>query len=1060
MYIHLTTHSYYSFLEATPSPAALAQAAARSEMPALGLTDRHSLTGAIEFYDACLGQGVRPLLGLELRAAAPPGMGWSGLSRSSPGSGPDGAGTLTLLAEDLSGWRSLCRLSSALGLDPQASASEQLPFTALEGETTGLLCLCGGWRSPVYAWMAAGERERAEAYLEQMKNLFPGRLYLELQALPGQQPDLLSVLSSLAQNLGLPAAATHPVFYLGEAEAAQQRVMTAIRLNRPLASLPEGAFAPPGSAFIPPAEMERRFARFPEALEAAAEIAARCRLELPLGVHRYPEISLPAGRSAGEELRARVEAGARRLYGGQEPGEPAAEELPAPVQARLEHELSVIEAFGYSSLFLIMEEILTYARSRGVPISSRGSAASSLVAHCLGITSPDPIRLNLYFERFLNPARATPPDIDTDLCSRRRDEVIRFVYRRYGEERVAMVCTINRFRRRSALRETAKAFGLSGPEVKKLADRLPQHWGPPWEEGDGSSPYAELEAEFTGAPYAEIFPAAKALLGLPHHLSLHPGGVVIAPGPLTDLAPLQQAAKGVAVTAFDLDSVERLGLIKIDLLGIRGLTVLGDVAEALHRPDDQANGAASPVEVLEAIPEDDPEVAELVRSARTIGCFQIESPGMRATLREIQARSVDDLMVALALFRPGPLTGGLKGAFVRRHLHREVPAYLHPALEPLLADTYGVILYQEQVLRIAHELAGLSLADADLLRRAMSHFDPGKEMQTLKEKFQQGALERHRVPEGASERIWEQMAAFAGYGFPKAHAASYAQVAWRASWCKVHAPAVFMAAVLANWGGYYGQRVYLTEARRMGLILRPPDVNHARAEFCVGILGGEPALFMGLGQVRELTQRTMKRILRERPFRSFDDFLVRADPRPVEAENLARAGALESLGRTPRLLQRLKRGGWQGGQLPLFSFDSDAGEEDWTLAEKVAAQEEVLGASVSAHRLELYSDLIREAGALTSLEAAARVGRQVRVAGMRQTWRRSRVERGEPVYYLTLEDLEGMLDVTISAEVYRKHRRALFGPGPYLVEGVVEPGRASGEPFIRAEAVWLLSTER
>lgn len=1070
MYIHLTTHSCYSFLEATPSPAALAQAAARHGMPALGLTDRHSLTGAIEFYDACRGLGVRPLLGLELRVTAPPGLAWPGLSRSSASNGQEGSGYLVLLAEDLSGWRSLCRLSSALGLDPQAAASEQLPFFTLEKETAGLLCLCGGWRSPVYAWMAAGEREPARAYLETMKALFPGRLYVELQALPGQKPDLLPNLLSLAQSLRLPAAATHPVFYLNEKEAAQQRVMTAIRLNRPLANLPEDAFAPPGSAFIPPDEIERRFAGCPEALQGTAEIAERCRLELPLGVHRYPEISLPEGRSAGEELRARVWAGARRLYGGQarsaengmaaQPaapsGEPGGEELPAQVRERLEHELSVIESCGYTSLFLIMEEIIAFARSRGVPISSRGSAASSLVAHCLGITSPDPIRLNLYFERFLNPARATPPDIDTDLCSRRRDEVIRFVYRRYGEERVAMVCTINRFRRRSALRETAKAYGLSSAEVKKLSDRLPQRWGPPWLEGESESPYAELEAEFTGPPYPDIFKAAKALLGLPHHLSVHPGGVLIAPGPLTDLAPLQQAAKGVTATAFDLDAVERLGLIKIDLLGIRGLTVLGDVAEALHRPDERAERPASPIEVLEAIPEDDPQVSGLVRSGRTIGCFQIESPGMRATLREIQACCVDDLMVALALFRPGPLTGGLKGAFVRRHLGQEAPAYLHPTLEPLLADTYGVILYQEQVLRIAHELAGLSLVDADLLRRAMSHFDPGKQMQTLKEKFQQGALERHNVPEGVSERIWEQMAAFAGYGFPKAHAASYAQVAWRAAWCKVHAPAVFMAAVLANWGGYYGQRVYLTEARRMGLVLRPPDVNHAQPEFCVGALDGEPALFMGLGQVRELTQRTMKRILRERPFRSFEDFLARADPRPVEAVNLVRAGALESLGRTPRLLERLKRGGWQGGQLPLFAFEGEGEEADWTLAEKVAAQEEVLGASVSAHRLELYTRQIREAGALTSLEAAARVGRQVLVAGMRQTWRRSRVDRGEPVYIMTLEDLEGMLDVTISAEVYRKHRRALSGPGPYLVEGVVEPGRASGEPYIRAAAIWPL----
>jgi DNA-directed DNA polymerase III PolC len=1105
MFIHLNTHSHFSFLEGVPSPAELAQAAARCGMPALGLTDRNSLTGAIEFYEACRGQGVQPVLGLELCFAQPEELGWAALGATSgaiPGGrlgegGSSPSGNLTLLAQDMAGWGSLCRLRSALGLDPEAAAAGQLPFSALEANTAGLLCLCGGWRSLVDVWVSAGQAGPAHFYLERLEALFPGRLYVALQALPRRERDPLPGLVSLAESLGLPLVATHPVYYLTEEEAGIQRLMTAIRLNRPLRSLPAEASSPSGAAFLSPEEMERRFGRHPGALEAAAGIAGRCQLELPLGVHHYPEIHLPDGLRPIDQLRQKVVVGARRLYGEPAPGAapdrkgetqekgadspPPSVELPEQVTERLEHELGVIEALGYTSLFLIMEEILGFARLRGVPISSRGSAASSLVAHCLGITSPDPLRLNLYFERFLNPARLTPPDIDTDLCSRRRDEVIRYVYQKYGEDRVAMVCTINRFRRRSALRETAKAHGLSPGEVKKLADSLPYRWGPPWLEGGGEAPFAELAEIYTAEPYPTIFREAKALLGLPHHLSIHPGGVVIAPGPLTDLAAVELAAKGVVVTGFDLEAVERLGLVKIDLLGIRGLTVLGDVAEALHRPAQksgfQKSGAqesaykeggsqksgsqksGSPIEVLEAIPEEDPQVAELVRTGRTIGCFQIESPGMRATLKEIQAGSVDDLMVALALFRPGPLTGGLKSAFVRRHLKQETPTYLHPALQPLLADTYGVILYQEQVLRIAHELAGLSLVDADLLRRAMSHFDPGKEMQTLKEKFQSGAYTRRRVPEAVSERIWEQMAAFAGYGFPKAHAASYAQVAWRAAWCKVYAPAVFMAAVLANWGGYYGQRVYLTEARRMGLVLRPPDVNHAQPEFSVSFLDGKPALFMGLGQVRELTQRTMKRILRGRPFRSFDDFLARADPRRAEAENLVRAGALESLGPTPKLLRRLERGGWQGGQMPLFSLDEGREGEDWTLWEKVAAQEKVLGASISAHPLELYAGQIRAAGALNSLEAAARVGRLVLVAGMRQTWRRSRVDRGEPVYFMTFEDLEGMLDVTISAEVYRKSRRALEQEGPYLVQGVVEPGFATGEPFIRAEAVWLLEKE-
>jgi len=849
-----------------------------------------------------------------------------------------------------------------------------------------------------------------------------------------------------------------------------------MRLNRPVSTLDVADLAPPASHFASPADLESRFAAYPAALDATQEIASRCNLELPLGVARFPRLELPDGQTPIQALRHKAQAGALRIYG----PDPA-------VQSRLEHELAVIEQFGYEALFLVMEEIVGFARQSGIPLASRGSASSSLAAHCLGITTPDPVRLNLYFERFLNPARQTPPDIDTDLCSRRRDEVIDFVYRRFGADKVAMVCTVNRFRRRSALREVAKAHGLPPAQVSQLAESLPQRWyGPPDRFQSDDAPFAELAQRYPSPLHQLIFSQAQALIGLPRHLSIHPGGVVIAPTQMTDLSPTQLAAKGVLITQFDLESIERLGLVKIDLLGIRGLTVLGDVAQAIIAQAIQAQAQAAPalladgqepvvsarphrpgrslparvpdrrLEALDRIPEDDPLTAGLVEHGRTIGCFQIESPGMRATLKEIRARTVDDLMAALALYRPGPLTGGLKDAFVARYRGLEAASYPHPALQPLLQDTYGVILYQEQVLRIAHELAGFSLAEADLLRRAMSHFDPGKHMQVLQQRFVAGAYQRSGVPEPVAGRVWEMMAAFAGYGFPKAHAASYARVSWQSAWCKTHHPALFMAAVLANWGGYYSQRVYLTEARRMGLALRPPQVNYALPEFSVRYLDGSPVLFMGLNQVRELTRRTQSRILRYRPFTSFMDFLARLDPRPQEAENLVRAGALEGFGAIPALLRQLEHGGWRGGQLPLFALESPGGE-DWTLAEKAAAQEAVLGAGLVAHPLELQADQLASAGALTTVEAAAKLNERVRVAGMRQTWRRSRTTAGDYIYFMALEDLEGMLDVVILGEVYRRYRAALSGPGPYVLEGMVEFDPEKGEPFIRLERIWKVS---
>jgi DNA-directed DNA polymerase III PolC len=1056
-FCHLHVRSTFSFLEGLASPTELVQAAARLEMPALALTDHNRLSGSIEFYDACQQAGVQPVLGMEADLLPPPELA----AHTGAAAGP-----LTLLACAPEGWSSLCRLSSQLQADP--TRATPLTFQALAEGSSGLLCLTGGGRSLLNRLLQSGGEPAATAWLERLGELFAGRLYVELQIHTLQDRPIADRLSRLAARLRLPTAATHSVYFLDPGQAALQRTASAIRLNRLVHELREDEVAPHSAYFTAPEEMARLFKEYPHSLAVIKEIAGRCRVALPLGRPHFPALELPGGETPIAALRRKALAGARRYYA------PGGERLPAEVQARLDHELAVIAERGYETLFLVMEEIVGFARASGIPIASRGSASSSLVAHCLGVTTPDPVGLNLYFERFLNPARATPPDIDTDLCSRRRDEVIDFVYRRFGAERVAMVCTINRFRRRSALRDVAKAHGLPPGEISALAKRLPYRgYGPPGRQHSDEPPYAELAEQHTSPRHQQIFQDAAALIGLPRHLSIHPGGIVIAPGPLTDLAPTQTATKGVAITQFDLDSIERLGLVKIDLLGIRGLTVLGDVAAAIQAAQ-AAPGSKipaptmpagrhpsrstarvierNPLDVLEAIPNQDPATSELVEHGRTIGCFQIESPGMRATLKEIHARSPQDILAALALYRPGPLTGGLKDAFVARYRGLEPAVYLHPALEPLLSDTYGVILYQEQVLRIAHELAGLSLADADLLRRAMSHFDPGKQMQLLKERFIAGAAGRNGVPEAQAERIWELMAAFAGYGFPKAHAASYARVAWQSAWCKAHHPALFMAAVLANWGGYYSQRVYLSEARRLGLAIHPPQVDYALPEFSAQFIQGQPALFMGLNQVRELTQQTQRRILQARPFTSLMDFLARADPRPVEARNLALAGALSSFGTIPALLRQIEPGGWRGGQLPLFQTAAPAGD-DWTLEQKIAAEEQVLGVGVSAHPLELAAAQIAASGALNILEAAARLGQRVRVAGMRQTWRRSRAGGGNHIYFLALEDLEGVVEVVIFGEVYRRCRAALSGPGPYLVEGVMELNEEKGEPYLRAEEV-------
>ena len=396
----------------------------------------------------------------------------------------------------------------------------------------------------------------------------------------------------------------------------------------------------------------------------------------------------------------------------------------------------------------------------------------------------------------------------------------------------------------------------------------------------------------------------------------------------------------------------------------------------------------------------------------------------------------------------------MKDTFVRRHKGEETVSQIHPALQTILAETHGVILYQEQVLRIAHELAGLDLADSDMLRRAMSYFDPGKQMQIIKEKFIAGAIQNSLVPRETAEIIWELMAAFAGYGFPKAHSASYAVVAWRSAWCKTHYPAEFMAAVLANWGGYYSQRVYLSEARRLGLAVKPPHINHSIHEFNTAYPDGNPVLYMGLDQVKELTHRTITRILKGRPFNSLDDFLVRVDPRPVEAVNLIRVGALDGTRAAPTMLEQVQHSRWLPGQPSLFALTENTLGEEASLQDRVQAQEELLGISVDVHPLELVLDRLERANVITTVDAANRVGERVCVAGIRQSWHRSRTVRNEIMAFISLEDLEGVLDVVVFPDLYRQCRNSLSETIPILIEGTVMIEFNQLEPILHAEKIW------
>lgn len=740
MYIHLHTRSYYSFLDGVLAPKELATLACDHGMPSLALTDLNMLTGAVEFYDSCCDAGIKPILGLELTLKH-----------------PLGTGNIVLIAKDFTGWAGLCRLSSFIQSRPKSINHKEITFDPLAEFADSLLCLTGGKYGLIYQLIANNQATDAIDFLGQLKEIFRGDLFLELQIHHPEDVSIIRELKTIGNKLSIPLVATNTAFYKDHEQARIQRTLSAIRLNTSLSRLPYQATAPEGSFFTSSNEMTRRFRELPDAVSNTHLISKICNLILPVGIPHYPVLQLPQGDTELGRLKRLAKIGMKEKYG----------DITPKIQERLDYEINMIHQRGYAPLFLIVKDILDYAREIGVPISSRGSAASSLVAYCLGITSPDPIKLNPYFERFLNPARSKPPDIDTDLCSTNRDRVIQYVFERYGIDRVAMVATINRFQRRSALREVSKVHGLSREEVTQLTATLTSRgWGPPdRSRANNQDPFHLLYSTYSDTRHHTIFKEAASIIGFPRHLSVHPGGIIISPGQLTDLVPTHLASKGIIITQFDLDSIERMGLVKIDLLGTRGLTVLGSVAEKIQtwRSTEFARG----IDVLESIPEDDPDTTNLLKTTQTIGCFAIESPGMRRTLREIKASNIEDIMIALALYRPGPMTGGLKDSFVQRHLGREPINHIHPALANLLDETYSVILYQEQVLRIASELAGLSLADSDLLRRAMSHFDPGDQMKTLRSRFIKGALEKYGISEKIGVKIWDFMAAFAGYGFPK-----------------------------------------------------------------------------------------------------------------------------------------------------------------------------------------------------------------------------------------------------------------------------------------------------
>ncbi len=1050
-FTHLEVHSHFTLLGATPTVPELIARGQADGMSHLALTDTNALYGVVAFHRACRAAGIRPIIGMTVTVARPvPG-------RSTSHTDIEGAGHLVLLAIDRDGYRCLCRLSSHIQGSPQREqlAAQGLTLDQIAAHCTGLICLSGGRRGWLERFLRAGDLASALNYAGRLAGIFEENAFLALELHHPEDEAVAVEVAALGRRLGLPTVAVQPIYCLAPEDTVKLRLLAAIRENRRLQERAEAedkveARAEAENArkadvivsalyedvhWLAPAEMAARFAHFPDALAQAGAIARRCGDCLPDGRPIWPSLRLPAGQTPDEALAALAFAGSRKLEAGAGGAPPPATKAQAEAQssasstqlptssiqspasstqpaasshrdpamrARLQHELDAIARHGYAPLFLVVADIVRFARERGIPVSTRGSVANSLVAYCCGITTVDPIRHNLLFERFLNPARAGLPDIDLDFCSRRRDEVLRYVQQAYGTDRVALVCTFSTLRLQSAVRETGKAYGLDEATMDRLAGMMPGRWHPDPRRRDQRT-QEEVLAQIQDPEQRKVVLAAWGLVGQPDHLSVHPGAVVITPGPLTDFVPVQWAPKGFLVTQFEHGDVEAIGLPKMDLLGVRALTVLADTVEMIRRFHD-------PDFRLEQIPPDDPATGDLLARGETIGVFQCESEGAQRTLRKLRARTVSDLAIANAFFKPGPAMGGMADAFVRRYRGEEAVTYLHPALAPILGPTKGVLIFQEQVLRLATEIAGLDWAQADQIRRGMSHFGP-QEMEAVREQFIAGCQRPPPTGPGftpaQARALWDQITPFAGYGFNQGHATAYADVSYRSAYLKAHYPAEFFCARLADRGGFHHPVIYAAEAIRLGIPIRPPHVNFSGEAFTLLRIADfelqiEPPnrsergqsstcnppsaiLYMGLGQVRDLRHSAVEAIVAARaegPYASLRDLVRRVRLQPKELDHLIRCGALDGLGESRAALLAeaalLKR---KEDALQLaFDFVRPTATAE-SPAQRLAWEQTLLGWPVSVHPLALVADRLPDHLPLRRL--AEHPGKTVTVVGVR-----------------------------------------------------------------------------
>ena len=1050
-FIHLRVKSAYSLLEGAIKAGKVGQLAAGQGMPAVGVADRANLFGALEFSQAARDAGVQPII-----ACALPVLEIGGRMSQRWARTP----TVVLIAQNEAGWLNLCALSSAAYLGSMELAEPGVPWSLVKQHAEGLILLSGGPDGPVDCLFAGGKTAEARAALDAMKAAFGDRFYVELQrhgldAEKAAEPGLVR----WAYDSDVPLVATNDVHY---AEARQAKSHDA------LMCIADGAFIGQDDRrrvtgqhwFKPAADMRALFADLPEACDNTIEIARRCAFLVQTRAPILPRFDTGAGRNEADELMHQAREGLKARLDGLT--------LSAPEEdywKRLEWEVSIIQQMGFPGYFLIVSDFIKWAKAHGIPVGpGRGSGAGSLVAWSLTITDLDPMRFGLLFERFLNPERVSMPDFDIDFCQERREEVITYVQQHYGADRVAQIITFGTLQARAVLRDVGRVLQMPLGQVDRLAKMVPANPANPVTLAQAIEIEPRLkEARAAEASVRHLLDTALELEGLYRNASTHAAGVVIADRPLTQLVPLYQDPRSdIPATQFNMKWVEPAGLVKFDFLGLKTLTVLDRARGYLER-----RGAAQD---WSRLPLDDARTYELMASGQTVGVFQLESQGMRDTLRKMRCGSIEEITALISLYRPGPME--MIDTYIDRKFGRAEVDYLHPSLTEVLTETYGVIIYQEQVMKIAQILAGYSLGEADLLRRAMGK-KKKEEMDFQRARFTKGASEKG-VPEDQSGGIFDLVAKFAGYGFNKSHAAAYAMISFQTGWLKANHPVEFFAASMSlDISNTDKLAVFYQDARRFEVPIRSPDINASSADFDVAFDDeGQGAVLYALGAIRNVGLEAMRHVqaVREEggPFNDIFDFLERVDPRSVNKralENLARSGAFDSIHPNRRQLfeQADKLMAYcqsvaaerASSQVSLFGGDQAgaarprlAAVEPWVGPEKLDEELSAVGFYLSGHPLEDMADVLRRRKRVTFVAEAlglAEAGHEAfNMAGVvRRRQERASARTGEKFAFVTFSDPTGEFECLFPPEQLRACREVLEPGAAVLVR--VRAKAADGE---------------